>query len=149
MRRLSSVVCGAIFATVSMAPAAFAQMEMRDEDVIAYRQEVMKTMSAQSAAIGQILAGMVPNTLLSSHFEVMLQAIRQAKLAFEPNVEGGDSLPAVWQNWADFKGKLEASEKAAQQAIELTKADPANPQAGEAAVAVLSCKGCHDTYKKP
>lgn len=147
MRRLSNVVLGVVFAATAAAPA-FAQ-DMRDEDVIAYRQEIMKTMGAQSAAIGQILAGMVPNKMLSSHFEALLQAVRQAKVAFEPNVEGGNALPVVWSQWDEFKAKLDEAEKHTQQAIELTTADPASPQAGEAAIAALSCKSCHDTYKKP
>jgi cytochrome c556 len=148
MRRLSSTVCGAVMAVSAMSPAAFAQ-DMRDEDVISYRQEVMKTMGSQAAAVGQILAGMVPNTMLASHFEVLLQSIRQAKTAFEPNVEGGNALPPIWEKWDDFKGKLDTAEAAAVKAIELAKADPAGPQIGEAAIAVLACKSCHDSYKKP
>ena len=81
--RLLNGVCGIVMAASVALPVASAnaQTAMRDEDVIAYRQEIMKTMGAQSAAIGQIPAGMVPDKLLYSHFEVLLNSVRQAKLA--------------------------------------------------------------------
>lgn len=149
--RLLSGVCGVLVAASVAMPIATAnaQQQMRDEDVIAYRQEVMKTMGAQSAAIGQILAGMVPDKLLYSHFTILLESVRQAKLAFEPPVEGGNSLPALWKNHADFNAKLDAAEQAIIKAIEVAKKDGAGGQSGEAAVGALSCKGCHDLYKKP
>lgn len=149
--RLLSGVCGVLVAASIALPVASAnaQQQMRDEDVIAYRQEIMKTMGAQSAAIGQILAGMVPDKLLYSHFQILLESVRQAKLAFEPAVEGGNSLPAVWKNHADFVGKLDAAEQAIIKAIDIAKKDGAGGQSGEAAVGALSCKGCHDMYKKP
>ncbi|MGE3333508.1 MAG: cytochrome c [Rhodospirillaceae bacterium] len=149
--RLLNGMCGLVMAASVALPVASAnaQQAMRDEDVVAYRQEIMKTMGAQSAAIGQILAGMVPDKMLFSHFEILLNSVRQAKLAFEPNVEGGNALPAVWKNHADFTAKLDEAEKNIIKAIEIAKKDGAGGQSGEAAVAALSCKGCHDTYKKP
>lgn len=148
--RLFRGVCGVVLAASMALPVASANAQMmRDEDVISYRQEIMKTMGAQSAAIGQILAGMVPDKLLYSHFEVLLQSVRQAKAAFEPHVEGGHSQPAVWSNHADFVKKLDDAEGALVKAIESAKKDGAGGQTGEFAVGALSCKGCHDTYKKP
>jgi cytochrome c556 len=139
----------AVVMAVSIASPAVAATQMRDEDVIAYRQEVMKTMGAQSTAIGMILAGMVPDKLLYTHFEVLLNTIRQAKLAFEPNVPGGNALPAVWEKHADFMAKLNEAEANTLKAIEIAKKDGAGGQSGEAAIGALSCKGCHDVYKKP
>jgi cytochrome c556 len=134
---------------MAAAIAAPAIAQQRDEDVIAYRQEIMKTMGAQSTMIGMVLAGMVPDKLLSTHFEVLLQSVRQAKQAFEPNVPGGNALPAVWEKHADFTAKLNEAEANIIKAIEISKKDGAGGQSGEAAVAALSCKGCHDLYKKP
>lgn len=144
--RLLSGVCGLVLAASVAAPA---MAQMRDEDVIAYRQEIMKTMGAQSTSIGMILAGMVPDKLLYTHFEVLLQSVRQAKVAFEPKVPGGNALPVVWEKHAEFVKKLDDAEAAIVKAIEIAKKDGSGGQSGEAAVGALSCKGCHDTYKKP
>jgi cytochrome c556 len=140
---------GLVGVVVAASVAAPAMAQQRDEDVIAYRQEIMKTMGAQSTMIGMVLAGMVPDKLLATHFEVLLQSIRQAKQAFEPNVPGGNALPIVWQKHADFVAKLDEAEANMIKAIEIAKKDGAGGQSGEAAVAALSCKGCHDVYKKP
>ena len=144
--RLLRGVCGVVLAASIAAPA---MAQQRDEDVIAYRQEIMKTMGAQSSMIGMVLAGMVPDKLLSTHFEVLLQSVRQAKSAFEPKVVGGNALPVVWEKHTDFVAKLNEAEANIIKAIEITKKDGAGGQSGEAAVAALSCKGCHDIYKKP
>ncbi len=146
MRLLSGVIAVAMTAASFATPAVAQQ---RDEDVIAYRQEIMKTMGAQSTMIGMVLAGMVPDKQLYTHFEVLLHSIRQAKQAFEPNVPGGNSLPAVWAKQADFTAKLNEAEANIVKAIDIAKKDGAGGQSGEAAVAALSCKGCHDNYKKP
>src|SRR5690349_6594884 len=138
---------GLVGVVVAMSVAVPALAQQRDEDVIAYRQEIMKTMGAQSAAIGMVLAGMVPDQLLFTHFEVLLQSIRQAKSAFEPKVVGGNALPVVWEKHPDFLAKLNEAEANIIKAIEITKKDGAGGQSGEAAVAALSCKGCHDVYK--
>ena len=144
--RLLTGIYGAVLAVSIAAPA---EAQQRDEDVIAYRQEIMKTMGAQSTMIGMVLAGMVPDKLLYTHFEVLLNSVRQAKAAFEPKVEGGNALPAVWTNHADFMAKLNEAEANIIKAIEIAKKDGAGGQSGEAAVGALSCKGCHDLYKKP
>ncbi|MGE4063442.1 MAG: cytochrome c [Rhodospirillaceae bacterium] len=144
--RLLTGLCASVLAASIAAPAVAQQ---RDEDVIAYRQEIMKTMGAQSTMIGMVLAGMVPDKLLSTHFEVLLHSIRQAKLAFEPKVVGGNALPAIWEKHADFMAKLNEAEANTIKAIEIAKKDGAGGQSGEAAVGALSCKGCHDLYKKP
>lgn len=144
--RLLRAISALVMAAAATAPA-YAQQ--RDEDVIAYRQEIMKTMGAQSTMIGMVLAGMVPDKLLYTHFEVLLNSVRQAKQAFEPNVPGGNALPALWAKHADFNAKLDGAEQNIIKAIEIAKKDGAGGQSGEAAVAALSCKGCHDLYKKP
>jgi cytochrome c556 len=140
-------VAGAVVLTLAVLSAASAgAQQMRDQDVIEYRQNIMKTKDAQTTAIGQILATMVPNTNLASHFKALLEATRQSKSAFKPKVLGGESLPAVWENWADFSAKLDQAEKEIMLAIEIIEKNGID-QAGEAAVQALTCKGCHDIYR--
>jgi len=148
--RFRNGVCGLVLAASTALPLASAHAQsMNDDDVIAYRQEIMKTMDAQSRAIGMMLAGMVPDKMLSTHFEVLLHAVRQAKLAFEPKVVGGNALPVVWEKHADFVKHFDEAEKSIIQAIDVAKRDGAGGQTGEAAVGALACKACHDIYKKP
>ncbi len=140
----------ALMASVFAAPAMAQSVNATDESTIEYRQNIMKTKGDQAAAIGQVLALMVPADNLISHFETMLQATRQSKLAFAPKVPGGESLPAVWDNWKDFSARLEKTEANLVKAIETARRTGAGPGGlGEDAIeAMTSCKECHDVYRK-
>jgi len=127
---------------------AAAPINASDEHTIDYRQNIMKTQDSQAAAIGQILALMVPDKNLAMHFEVLLLATRQAKEAFRPNAPGGESLPAVWENWADFEARLNKAEENLVKAIATAKAQGGSGSIGEDAIeAMNSCKDCHDIYR--
>lgn len=140
----------ALTASVFTAPVMAESVNATDESTIEYRQSIMKTKGDQAAAIGQILALMVPADNLISHFEAMLQATRQSKVAFVPKVLGGESLPAVWDNWADFSARLNKTEANLMKAIETGRRTGAGPGGlGEDAIeAMNSCKECHDIYRK-
>jgi cytochrome c556 len=150
MRGVAGLMC-CVVAALSVSGGimpAWASANASAEDVIEYRQNVMKTKDAQSTAIGQILAMMVSDKNLATHFEILLLATRQAKVAFEPKVVGGEALPAIWDNWADFSARLDKAEADIAAAIELVR-EHGVARAGEAAIAAAdTCKGCHETYRK-
>jgi cytochrome c556 len=144
---------GAVAATLSaslyFASAwAAAPINASDENTIEYRKNIMKTQDSQAAAIGQILALMVPDKNLTLHFEALLIATRQAKEAFKPNVPGGGARPEVWENWEDFSARLDKAEENLVKAVATAKAQGGSGSIGEDAIeAMNSCKDCHDTYR--
>jgi len=144
-RRIGVALISAVAVWFASQPAS---AQILDESIIDYRQEIMKTKDAQARAIGAILTGTVPDANLTSHFEALLLANRQARKAFETPVEGGKADPAIWKNWNDFSGKLDRIEAALVKAIEATREHGPNA-AGDAAVEALNCAGCHDVYRKP
>lgn len=114
---------------------------------IDYRQQVMKTKQAQTAAIGQILTQTVPEENIISHFEILLLATRQSKAAFAKKVLGGNSQPIIWERWDDFSARLARVEADLVVAIDTLRTQGVT-NAGELAVTVTGCKDCHDIYKK-
>jgi cytochrome c556 len=138
-----------VAASCLAAPASASSVNATDESTIDYRKNIMKTKGDQAAAIGQVLALMVPADNLISHFETLLHATRQSKVAFAPKVPGGDALPAVWENWADFSARLDKTEANLVKAIESARRTGAGPGGlGEDAIeAMNSCKECHDIYR--
>lgn len=116
-------------------------------DAVQYRQRVMKSISAQSEALGQILSQEVPDANLISHLDVLALSAANSLKAFEPNAPGGTSKPKVWQDWPDFSKRLTDF---AQKTAEAAKT--AKEQGVDAALpgimAALSCKGCHDVYRE-
>ena len=131
------------FAVSAVAPAFAAE----NQDVIDYRQRIMKTLDAQVAILGQILSYATPDDQVVSHLEAIAEAASQSLKSFEPKVEGGESLPVVWTQWDDFSAKMNdfvAKTRAA--------ADTAKAQGKDAALTnildALRCKDCHDVYRK-
>ncbi len=127
----------------AVAPAIAAE----NQDVIDYRQRVMRTLDAQVAALGQILSGATPDDQVVSHLEVIALGAAQSLKSFEGKIEGGDSLPVVWTKWDDFSAKMKDFEQKTAAAAKTAK-----EQGKDAALTnildALRCKDCHDIYRK-
>jgi cytochrome c556 len=121
-----------------------------DQDVIDYRRHIMETLKAQTAALGMIMSGAIPDDNVVIHLDIIAATASTALKAFEPKVEGGDAKPEVWAKWDDFSARMnEFAEKTA--AMAKTAHEKGKDEALMQAVDALSCKQCHDDYrvKKP
>jgi cytochrome c556 len=146
---IATAVMGAVIVTQGLpSQTSAASINASPEHTIEYRQNIMKAMDAHATAIGQILALMVPPDNLAGHFEGLLISTRQAKAAFKDHVEGGESKPEVWTNWADFSAKLDKMEEGALRAVEAAKSSSEVGYIAEFAVDAMACKGCHDVYRE-
>lgn len=121
-----------------------------DQDVIDYRKHVMATLQAQTAALGMIMSGAIPDDNAIAHMDIIARAAATALKSFEPRVEGGDAKPEVWAQWDDFSARMnEFAERTA--AMAKTAHEKGKDEALLQAMDALTCKQCHDTYrvKKP
>lgn len=144
MKRLGTLaVSMALVALVAAAGPAQAD----DEDVIDYRKHIMKTMGEQVAILGMILEKRAPATDVAIHAQILAVTATTAKMAFEPEIQGGAAKPDVWAKQDDFNKRMDVLVAAT---AELAKAAK---DGGAAAVGpkmkALNCKGCHDTYRVP
>jgi cytochrome c556 len=118
-----------------------------DKDVVDYRQHIMNTLNEQSAALGQILSAAVPDDNVVSHLDALALTASMALKAFTQKVPGGEAKPDVWANWADFSKRMNEFTR-----MTADMAKTAHAQGKEAGLAnvidALSCKNCHDTYRK-
>ena len=116
-----------------------------DEDTIAYRKHIMRTLDEQTAALGMILSGAIPEDNLVLHMDAIATTASMALSSFEPNVPGGDAKPEVWSNWEDFAKRM--NDFVAKTANMAKVAHDEDPQtAVELAIEALDCKGCHTVY---
>lgn len=117
-----------------------------DKDVIEYRERIMETLNEQTAALGMILSTAIPDDNAVQHIEAIALTASMALKSFEPKVQGGESRPEVWSNWADFSKRM--NDFAKKTAL---SAKVAREQGKEAALAnvmdALDCKSCHDHYR--
>lgn len=116
-----------------------------DQDVIEYRQHIMKTMGEQMAIIGMMLQQKIPAADLATHAQVLAISAKTAKMAFETKVQGGDAKPDVWTKWPDFAKRLDALVVATDDLAKTAKNGGATATGPK--VQALACKGCHDTYR--
>jgi cytochrome c556 len=139
----------------AIAPIAFLALSLAalpgradDQDVIDYRQHIMKTMGEQMGAIGMILQNKAPPDNFALHMKVLALAASQAKSAFQPKVPGGDAKPGVWTDWQDFSHRLDELVSATADLATAAQHESVS-QVGAKMQATIKCKGCHDTYRVP
>ncbi len=133
----------AMLAALSCLPVARAD----DKDVIEYREHIMNTLNEQAGALGEILSAAVPDDNVISHLDAIALTASTALRAFTAKVPGGEAKPEVWSNWADFSKRMNEFAR-----MTADMARTAHEQGKDAALAnvveALSCKSCHDTYRK-
>ena len=121
-----------------------------DQDVIDYRRHIMETLKAQTAALGMIMSGAIPDDNAVAHMDILAATAATALKSFEPKVEGGDAKPEVWAQWDDFSSRMnDFAAKTADMAK--TAHEKGKDEALLQVMDALTCKQCHDTYrvKKP
>ncbi|HEY3783834.1 MAG TPA: cytochrome c [Steroidobacteraceae bacterium] len=143
MKHSASILFVAALAVSPMLTAASAS----DKDVVDYREHIMNTLNEQAGALGEILSNAIPDDNVIAHLDAIALTASTALKAFERKVPGGEAKPDVWSNWPDFSKRMT---EFAQKTSEMAKM--AHTQGKDAALSevldALSCKSCHDTYRK-
>ena len=147
MKRLTKLTAGVAAAAMAAALILPTAAQADDQDVIDYRSHIMKTMDEQTAAIGKIMSYAIPDDHFASHLEVMALAAQQSLSSFKEEVQGGESLPAVWENWDDFAARMNKFTEGVTAAAKIAR-EQGKDAALNAAFSALTCKQCHDVYRK-
>jgi cytochrome c556 len=144
MRRALSFGIVSVAAAAAIAGYAFAQ-----DDMVAKRQALMKDNGAQATIAGQMIKGETPFDAAAAKAAMEKIAANAAEIPadFPAGSEGGNALPAIWANFADFEAKAAALGTAATAAAAapdqgLEAFGPAFGAVGQA------CGACHQTYRK-
>jgi cytochrome c556 len=120
-------------------------------DPIAARKALMKTNGDQNRIGTEMIDGKRPFDLNAAKgiFTTFADSGEKAKALFPDNSKtGGDtaSLPAVWENKADFDAKLtKCSNESKAAAAATTNLDTFKAQIAEVR---KNCGGCHTPYRK-
>jgi cytochrome c556 len=131
------------FVLLGFHQAAFAD----GQDNIDYRQQIMKQLDAEAAALGMIVSGQIPPDSLALQSRALASSAKSALKAFEPKVPGGEAKPEVWAKWDDFSKRMQTF---AQKSEEMAKvSESGNVQkVTELMIDALPCKACHDVYRQ-
>ena len=119
-------------------------------DPLAARKQLMKDNGAQSKIARDMIDGKEPFDLAKAQkvLTTFAAAHDKGKNLWPDNSKGGDtaSLPAIWENKADFDAKL-AKLSSDAKAAEPTVKDLDSFKAAMGNVG-KDCGGCHNTYRK-
>ena len=119
-------------------------------DPLAARKQLMKDNGAQSKIARDMIDGKEPFDLAKAQkvLTTFAAAHDKGKNLWPDNSKGGDtaSLPAIWENKADFDAKL-AKLSSDAKAAEPTVKDLDTFKAAMGNVG-KDCGGCHNTYRK-
>ena len=116
------------------------------EGDLEYREHVMEAIGGHMQASVDILRQKVPHQAhLTMHVNAIAELSQITDLLFPEGSEGGDALPAIWQNPSDFASKVSGFKDAAaglKAAVDSGDGvGPAFQNLGQA------CKSCHDDYR--
>jgi cytochrome c556 len=117
-----------------------------DEDVISYRQLLMKQIDAETTALGMMASNQIPADALGLEARSIANAAKAATKAFEPNVPGGEAKPEVWSKWDDFSKRMQVFAQNTDEMAKVAETGNLN-RVTELMVTALPCKECHDVYR--
>lgn len=140
---------GATVLLLSMATGLKA--ESSPEDIIKYRQNVMKSNGANLAAAAAIIQKKVEfNDRLKNHAAAVAAGSKNIAALFPAGSDFGtdtEALDAVWKNRAEFEKRAKDSEKKAAAFAKAVSAKDAQTGARLKELAD-SCKACHKDFRK-
>ena len=131
-----------------MATTAFAA---EPEDIIKYRQTVMKANGAHMAAAGAIINGKVDfKNQLGDHTKALLAINKDINSLFPKDSDFGETkaLDAVWKNNADFQKRAKDAGQKADALAKTVAAGDSKKYAASFKELSDSCKACHKDFRK-
>lgn len=149
--KISKMVLHAVVVTALLGGMASVFAANEPEDVIKYRQNVMKTNGANAAAAAAIIQGKVDmKNRLADHAKTLETFTKNIPALFPKGSDFGadtKALDAIWKKPADFEKKAKDTEE---KAAAFSKAVASNdPQMGAKFKALGdSCKACHKDFRK-
>lgn len=142
MRTARLLLAGLLLAATPTA----AEAPALDQDAIAYRKHIMKTLEAQFNAMAGIIAFDGPAENLTSHLTAALLTARMVLPSFAKEAPGGSSQPHIWTQWEDYTMHAQEFEAAIAMALEAAKFASLTDIVWY--TDQVSCRKCHEAYKQ-
>lgn len=129
--------------------AVFALMAVASEDDQEYRHEVMEAIGAHATALRAILEEKVPHREhLSIHVNAIADLASITHTLFPEGSEGGEALPAIWEEPEEFKKAVERFQMAASELKTVVSERKMDEMPQKVRGLFMACKGCHDDYRE-
>jgi len=121
------------------------------EDIIKYRQNVMKSQGAHLAATAAIIQGKVDyKNQLGDHVKALQATTRDIPGLFPKGSDFGETkaLDAVWQKNADFQKLAKDTQQKTGALVKAVAANDSKNYGARFKDVADSCKACHKDFRK-
>lgn len=121
------------------------------EDIIKYRQNVMKSQGAHLAAAGAIIQGKVDyKSQLADHVKALQASTKDVPGLFPKDSDFGETKAqdAIWKNNADFQKRSKDTHDKVDALAKAVAANDSKNYGARFKDVADSCKACHKDYRK-
>lgn len=148
MKRLSAILGVALALGVSAQALAVDE----PENVIKYRQAVMKAIGGHMGAIAGVVKGEVSYVdNVAMHAEGMNALSKAITDVFPKGTDNGSlktrALPKIWEDWSGFEKAAQALDTASAKLVEVAAAGDRQQIAAAFGEVGKACGGCHKPYR--
>jgi cytochrome c556 len=148
---MRSIIFGFVF--LVLAPALTLPLAASEpEDIIKYRQDVMKTNGANMAASAAIIRGLVPEYRgrLGDHAQALTTFLKDVPALFPKDSDFGDTdaLDTVWTKRAEFEKRARDTEQKAAAFAQAVRAGNDPVIAARFKELSDSCRACHKDFRR-
>ena len=139
--------------SIILASSSYYNMALADntEQLIKFRQNTMKSLSANSKMIKAVLTQNINSQHLAQLTTNLSASAKMMKGNFPEGSDFGDTdaKEAIWENKADFDSKIKDFEKATSELLTAVKQNAAKSKLMDSYQAVgKNCKSCHKKYRE-
>lgn len=129
--------------------ALVALVAVASEDDQEYRHEVMEAIGAHATALRSILQEKVPHRdHISIHVNALADLASITHTLFPEGSEGGEALPAIWEEPEEFKKVVERFQTATAELRDVVNENKMDEVPQKVMGMFRACKGCHDDYRE-
>jgi cytochrome c556 len=143
IRHAILIACAGLFAGAALAA--------EPEDIIKYRQSVMKANGGHMAATNAILQGKVDyKNQLGDHVKALVAINKDVAALFPKDSDFGDTkaLDAVWQKRADFEKRAKDAQQKSAALAKAVAAGDSKSYTARFKELNDACKACHKDFRK-
>ena len=140
-----------IFAALGLLGAAIQAQAAEPEDIIKYRQSVMKANGGHMGAAAAIIQGKVDyRNQLGDHVKALQNINKDINSLFPKGSDFGDTeaLDAIWEKNADFQKRARESQQKADALAKAVASGDSRNYAARFKELNDACKACHKDFRK-
>jgi len=147
----NSVNKKSLITLVAFAAVSAAALAAEPENIIKYREAVMKSQAGHMGAMAQIVRGKVDyGADMAYHAEALNASMHTVPALFPKDSDFGETraLAAVWEKRADFEAVAKKAAAATDALVKAVKANDKEAVTKAFGAVSDSCKACHKDFRQ-